>query len=208
MNIHPLPNIGILEHKFTLAELEPIWDEVNSIQTNPTLAEKFNHGLVGNIKREFRLQSCSQHLDTLLVPLINKYEESFGYLSSLQVNSNLARVKQSTAWVNFMQANEFNPLHNHRGVLSYVIWLQVPYDPKDEASYYPDSVDKTAGGSFELIYPSITGKLSTYRKVLDHTSQGEMILFPASMHHVVYPFRTSSTQDRISVAGNFVFDID
>lgn len=202
-----LTNIGILEHKFSRKDLDPIWDEINEIQNNPDLAVPFNKGLVGNIKKEFLLQKSNSYIEKLILPLIDEYESSFSYLHNLQVNSQLTRIRQSEVWVNFMQKNEINPLHTHRGVLSWVLWMQIPYDPKEEAALFPDANSEIVGGSFEIIYTNILGKISNYRKVLGPESSGEFILFPANLAHMVYPFQTGNNRERISVAGNFVFDI-
>ena len=35
-------------------------------------------------------------------------------------------------WINYQQMNEYNPPHNHRGDLSFVIYLQVPEEIANE----------------------------------------------------------------------------
>ena len=35
-------------------------------------------------------------------------------------------------WVNFQRKYEFNPLHKHSGLLSFVIWMKIPYNFEDE----------------------------------------------------------------------------
>lgn len=203
-----LQNIGIFEHKFSQTDLKPVWEEILEIQKNPNSAIPFNKGLAGNIKKEFLLQKSNQYLENLITPLIHEYESNFEYLHNIQVNSQLTRVRQSEVWVNFMRKNEINPLHSHRGALSYVIWMHIPYDPAEEAKLFPDANSSIVGGSFEIIYTNILGKIVNYRKILGPENAGEFILFPAGLAHMVYPFQTSETGERISIAGNFVFDID
>ena len=36
-------------------------------------------------------------------------------------------------WVNFQKKCEFQPIHNHTGQFSFVIWMDIPYHWKDEA---------------------------------------------------------------------------
>lgn len=202
-----LQNIGIFEHKFSQTDLKPVWEEILEIQHNPDSAVPFNKGLAGNIKKEFLLQKSNQYLENLITPLILEYESVFQYLHNTQVNSQLTRIKHGESWVNFMRKNEINPLHTHRGVLSYVLWMNIPYDPKEEANLFPDANSSIVGGSFEIIYTNILGKIVNYRKILGPENAGEFILFPAGLAHMVYPFQTSETGERISIAGNFVFDI-
>jgi hypothetical protein len=39
------------------------------------------------------------------------------------------------AWVNFQEKYEYNPIHLHDGVFSYVIWYQIPFYKEDEIKY-------------------------------------------------------------------------
>jgi len=208
MNIVNLPNLGVVEHQFTAQQLEPIWQEVRKIQADFENSEKYNRGLVGNIKHEYVLKDSMTYIETLMLPLIAEYEKNYRYLDKLRVNSQTTSVTlQATPWVNFMAANEINPLHNHSGVLSFVIWLQIPFDRKKEIAKFPDlNPAGVVAGSFELVFLNVIGQMSAYRKLLDTTHEGGAILFPASMSHMAYPFTESNGKYRISVSGNFVFN--
>jgi|694.fasta_scaffold125885_3 hypothetical protein len=210
MNIVNLPNLGVIEHQFTAEQLEPIWQEVRKIQADFEHSEKYNNNLVGNIKHEYVLKESMPYIETLMLPMIAEYEKHYQYLDHLRVNSQLTSVSlQPYPWVNFMSANEINPLHNHSGVLSFVIWLQIPFDRQQEIDKFPDlNPAGVVAGSFDLIFLNILGQMTSYRKLLATENEGCAILFPASMSHMVYPFTENNGKHRISVSGNFVFNFD
>ena len=208
MNIVNLPNLGVVEHQFTAEQLEPIWQEVRKIQADFEHSEKYNKALVGNIKHEYVLRESMSYIETLMLPLVDEYEKHYRYLDKLRVNSQTTSVAlQGVPWVNFMSPNEINPLHKHSGVLSFVIWLQIPFDRQNEIDKFPDlNPTGVVAGSFELVFLNVLGQLSAYQKLLDKDCEGSVILFPASMSHMAYPFTESNGKYRISVAGNFVFN--
>lgn len=203
-----LPNLGVVEHQFTPEQLEPIWQEIRKIQADFENSEKYNRALVGNIKHEYVLKESMSHIETLMLPLVDEYEKHYQYLDKLRVNSQTTTVTlQGTPWVNFMSPNEINPLHKHSGVLSFVIWLQIPFDRQTEIAKFPDlNPTGVVAGSFELVFLNVIGQLSAYQKLLDKDHEGCVILFPASMSHMAYPFTEGNGKHRISVAGNFVFN--
>jgi len=210
MNIVNLPNLGVVEHQFTTQQLEPIWQEVRKIQADFEHSEKYNNNLVGNIKHEYVLKESMPYIETLMLPLIAEYEKHYHYLDHLRVNSQLTSVTlQTYPWVNFMSPNEINPLHNHSGVLSFVIWLQIPFDRQHEIDKFPNlNPGGVVAGSFELVFLNILGQMTAYRKLLDTEHEGCAILFPASMSHMAYPFTENNGKYRISISGNFVFNFD
>ena len=44
--------------------------------------------------------------------------------------------KCDSLWVNYQKQHDFNPLHNHRGNLSFVSYLNVPEELKTEKERY------------------------------------------------------------------------
>jgi hypothetical protein len=110
-------------------------------------------------------------------------------------------------WVNFQKKGEFIPIHNHSGIFSFVIWMDIPYHSKDEAKlpFAKSGSQNPLGGNF--IFVSSEG---TSREVKDYTIElspemnGCCCFFPSDLCHQVYPFYTSD-KDRISISGNIVY---
>ena len=41
-----------------------------------------------------------------------------------------------TSWANFQKKYEFNPPHIHSGLFSWIIFVKIPYDLKNEENYF------------------------------------------------------------------------
>tara|TARA_B100000287_G_scaffold86340_1_gene78949 strand:- start:1461 stop:1988 length:528 start_codon:yes stop_codon:yes gene_type:complete len=93
-------------------------------------------------------------------------------------------------WVNFQQAGDWQPVHNHDGDFSLVAFLDVPQGIYDE----PD-----IAGSLFFTY----GEKQEWSNNIfgpHKPEKGDFYIFPAWLNHYVYPFRSSGT--RISLSGN------
>ena len=113
-------------------------------------------------------------------------------------------------WVNFQKKGEFQPVHNHTGMFSFVIWMDIPYDWKDEAKLPFAKVranDLPSGGNFSFVHSN-----NTCRSVSGHVIQmspemnGYCCFFPSDLCHMVYPFYTSD-KEKISISGNITLEI-
>ena len=199
------PSTGVLNTDFTEEELKPIWDEINKIQSNFSEATPHNKGLVGHIKQEYTLTECRSHLESLIIPFIYKHKEHFTHLNNISVLTENCPYTINTCWVNFQKKHEFNPLHNHDGIMSFVIWMKIPYDLQKELEVFPDARAKRTS-CFEFVYIDSLGKIFNYPLPVDKTWEGRMVLFPAHLNHCVNPFYTSDDY-RISVSGNIVYKV-
>ena len=91
-------------------------------------------------------------------------------------------------WINYSYAGDFNPLHIHHASLSYIIYVDIPENIRND---YKNSYSQTKG-ILQLTYNNAQIHLSP--------KTGDMILFPSNVFHCVYPFTEQGC--RISVAGN------
>ena len=113
-------------------------------------------------------------------------------------------IKAESFWVNFQKKNEFNPFHIHSGVISFAIWMKIPYEYENEKQLFiKNTKDECRSGCFEFIYSDIFGRIVNYLYPLSSKSEGKIIMFPAMLSHQVYPFYTSD-QTRISISGNLI----
>ena len=100
-------------------------------------------------------------------------------------------------WINFQNMHDFNPVHTHSGILSFVIFCKVPNEIFEVQAV---SNNKRAG---EIIFDygeSFSKLLINEFNVKPY--EGLMFIFPAELRHQVPPFYVNS--ERISVSGNFV----
>ena len=99
-------------------------------------------------------------------------------------------------WINYQKANEFNPTHSHTGMLSSVLYIDVPEVIAEEAQHSKSNM--ACAGQLEFHYgPNVLGVNGTH-KVVPKT--GDILLFHAELNHSVYPFK--SDVERISMSFN------
>ena len=143
-----------------------------------------------------------KYVERFLNGIINIYGENQIY--SLLDKQLERRQKQQgtlrldTMWINYQHKNDFNPAHNHRGALSFVIFCKVPkniFDKQDVVS------NASAPGKIIFSYGEQTSALcrSSYQVFPD---EGLLFIFPSELIHHVPPFWAD--EERISVSGNFV----
>lgn len=205
--LHKLETYGVIYHRFSKDELAFLVEECEIIESDFEVASDASAGLVGHIQKQFYLSSdCTKKLEQLLLPLARGYGAQNNLLSSkYTVTTKEEELCLVDPWVNFQEKYEYNPVHNHTGLLSFVLWLKIPYNRKDEDSvpFVPEHT-ASSNGNFELLYQDTLGAIKTVKLPMDSTFEYSMVLFPAQMCHCVYPFYTSD-EYRISVAGNFFY---
>ena len=108
-------------------------------------------------------------------------------------------------WVNFQKKYEFNPLHDHGGMFSFVIWMKIPYDYENEKElpWVKGSNSEQTVGNFVLLDRSMNNHVFFMNKNIE----GHCVFFPSNFYHMVYPFYTSD-EERISISGNIYFELE
>jgi hypothetical protein len=208
MEYKQFPNIGYYQHKFNNSDLAFLKEEINSIKKDFDSGNPFNRNLAGNMEREYFLDNSIKKLNNLLAPLVTDYHNQSDVLNNFNIMSKTLPVYLDTAWVNFQGKYEFNPCHNHEGVLSFVLWMDIPYDLKEEMEH---GLGKKSGsnvpGFFEFQYVCTLGHVVSLPIPISKDMENTILLFPSKMIHCVYPFSVSNGY-RTSVSGNFKLLVD
>jgi hypothetical protein len=198
---HIFRNFGYLKYRFEKEDLSPILLEIELMKEKGGLDHR--KYLAGHIEKEFRLVSSKDYLESLILPFSAAYENKFNYTESISLKYMKDRpLVLSEAWVNFQQKGEFNPMHKHSGLYSFVIWIDIPYDIEEEKKH-PKSSGSNCNypGHFMFIFSNVLGGLFQEPLPVDRSWNYTMVLFPAVMNHEVLPFYGSDGY-RISLAGN------
>jgi hypothetical protein len=200
-------NIGYSIYTLTDEQVAPIKAEIQKIQSNFENAIPANSDLAGQIKKEYYLTESKNHM-SFLQPMVTEFERQFSHMKSFGMLTEAAPVVLDDVWVNFQQKGEYNPPHDHSGVYSFALWIQVPFDIKDEQALFPKENNASTNPSacFNFNYTNALGKTCGEILPVDRTWENKIVLFPASLVHYVNPFYTSD-EFRISVSGNFKFYI-
>ena len=199
--MHP-PNLGWLELKLTPTEMDFLWERIGECTD-----ESFKPYLVGNITES---KSVSDKDDIFwnntLLPLCQMYAQNFANLGSLiPIESSHPYYLQSM-WVNYQQQGEFNPLHDHGGVYSFVIWMKIP-TRHFEQNKNPISLGSNGNSisTFCFRYVNILGGTENWPYEMNPEMEGTILFFPAKLLHAVYPFYNCD-EDRISISGNITLN--
>lgn len=203
-----LTNLGVLEAKLPFDLFKNL---KNTIDEMADTGEKYNNKLLGHMQEEYSLNHIKDNMSDFLLAMADTWQTNNpGYLETFEEVSKSKNYKLTldSMWVNKQKKYEFNPIHLHSGVLSFVIWIKIPYELKNEESYFPPisgetEVDRTSAytSKFTFIYNDILGRIQASPVPVDKTWEGTILMFPARLHHCVYPFYTSDDY-RISVSGN------
>ena len=162
--------------------------------------------LVGHIKEEYDVKDVSPEFEKFLikcafVPEFENYRKKLTYLSEHRP----FYIHQ--LWVNYQRKYEFNPPHRHSGVFSFIIFVNIPYDLKEEENYFISTGLKAYGPGLhytsKLAFHNTfgNGEIACDLVDVDKGFESKMIMFPAAQVHQVFPFFTNDGY-RITVSGN------
>ena len=188
--------------------MDKLWEYISTAKENP---KSHNDSLAGNLSSSLVLNDTDNwFFNNTCISVIGKYKEIFKESTasySQSISKNDLPYGLDRLWVNFQKQHEFNPMHNHSGVYSFVVFMKIPTDWREqhEIPFVKESNSPRAS-DFEFVYIDIMGKISPYHYKLDSSSEGTMLFFPAEMMHQVYPFYNCE-EERITISGNIVYDI-
>ena len=157
--------------------------------------EKFNaeHDLAMNTHDEWQYTSedtqwFSEHIEDKIKDYMSIWSEH------LDRPVQTFKFKIESLWINYMKKDNFNPLHEHSGNISFVLYLNDVEELKTERLRYkqkdtgpvPGTIMFAHDGDRKFFFPK----------------KGDLLIFPANLMHMVVPFR--SDIERISVSGNIL----
>jgi len=185
--------------------LQLLRNEVDDIRNNFINTPKLNSTLSGHIKKEYALSDTKELISSIAYQMANNYLQTYPQFrdsNDLLFPGTKCDLEVAQPWVNFQQKYEFNPIHKHSGVLSFVIWLDIPFLIEDERKCFPDvSEQNNVTACFGFHYIDVLGNITNCTIPTDKTLNGTMIMFPAKLNHSVNPFYTSD-EYRITISGN------
>ena len=182
-----------------------IFQSINSLyKNNKDSLNPANKQLVGKIESEHSLyyggqdESKMKRHDRLPLVVKDYFIESFHhYLQWNKIRE--YELHLNSIWVNEMKANEYNPVHIHRGMLftglSSVMILSLPstYGKEYSNEEVPQNGKLQILGSASGQFAKIDYQPNLYVR--------DFFIFPYDMRHCVYPFN-STNETRRTLAAN------
>ena len=160
--------------------------------------ELYNHKLAGHIGEQYKLDRDK------IMPKLAVFLEGYciGYNKWRGGGGMKPQAKLLSMWINYMKAGDFNPPHSHGADLSFVAFPDVPLDINRECEAFKGTMRGPGGISWTYG----DGDRTCISVVHQLPMTGDLYIFPASLKHYVFPFKSPVT--RVSVSGNIMFDQD
>ena len=154
-------------------------------------APEYRKNLAGIIKHEHAVD------EKKLFPIINPYLQSYSQ-AYINYNSKIlgSKIKLVSSWVNYMTKFESNPMHTHDDDLSFVIFIKIPKDLREE---YNKHIGNTKPGAINFIN-SLDNRPQLISQHTFFPEVGDLFIFPACLNHGVNHFQSEG--ERISISGN------
>ena len=190
------PNVGWVEDDTPAQVRELIERDIGAES-----GEDFRYELAGHTEGAWVLPeaSGSAAVEQWLLSLATAYDEAFpAYRTTICHNKTPLSLELDRVWVNYQVKHDFNPMHWHDGVFSFVTWVAIPYDVEQEAGRWDCNNPKAGQFSF-----TVTDALGEIHDHPVEQREWKTLFFPAKMRHKVHPFYTSD-MIRVSISGNLV----
>ena len=170
--------------------------------------EPTNDKLAGNITKEYLAPDLIPIIAPTILKEIIEREVFKKYIlqNSFMFSEADLKLYIHDLWINFQGKHEFNPIHNHSGLLSFIIFVSIPYFAKQQEQISPGKKSNSdRAGMLEFIFnEGITNKTEVFK--VDKTWEQCGLIFPSNTMHCVYPF-FGFNEYRITMAGNIRFAI-
>ena len=199
------PNVGAIEGQLPKDTVDSLWKLIEESKKQP---EDMKSELAGNISSSIRLDGNSPLIEDFVTNVIPIYIEqtikSYGPPWRVTMKEGQGWTLESL-WVNFQKKHEFNPPHDHSGVYSFVIWMQIPtsYAEQKKLPICANSNADNHISNFAFSYTNTLGRISTFAYNMEKEAEGYMVMFPSELKHEVFPFYENDGE-RISISGNVV----
>ena len=179
-----LPNVGFVSKKLDLTTIKKLNNYIKNKKHN------VKKELAGNIHGSYYLEDKNNwFFKNELMPLVSEYiQNTLNFNVTPSILTKNCNYVLSEFWVNFQKKYEFNPVHFHAGVFSFVIWIKIPVSFKKEKNLpFLKNSKSQFNNTFSLMYTDCLGKISSLNF---HPS----IIFLISLYQYVYksnlPFKS------------------
>ena len=127
-------NLGWIHSKLHKEEMDFLWKCIDNRK------KEVYKNLAGNLFGSYSLDNSANNqifyneiIEPLLFHWINTYGASI-FQDQLQFGKTKTEMIPflNYSWVNFQHEGDYNPIHNHGGIFSFVIWIKIPTHWKDQ----------------------------------------------------------------------------
>ena len=189
------PNIG------WLSVTTPIWARIAIEDSIKDPGQDWRLNLAGHTQGAKQLPDLinNNEYEMWLTELARQYDDEFpAYRNTISYHRGEMDLRLDDVWVNYHHKHDFNPMHWHDGVFSFVTWIKVPYNTEQERDQFVTKYP--LAGEFSFTVTDVMGEIH------DHVVPQEewtTLFFPSRMRHKVHPYY-STDEVRVSLSGNLL----
>ncbi len=171
-----LPNTPILKGKLPKVAMDYLWEIIEEATIEFRSSKEH---LAGNISQSLYLRDKDNWLfENVLKDVCERYvEESPQVVCTRNAfdQFQVTKLRLLNFWVNSQRQTEFNPTHNHGGVLSFVIWMKIPtnWEEQYDIPFIKESNTPMAS-DFQFLYTDIMGNVQGWRAQMSSDAEGNM----------------------------------
>jgi len=193
-----------IDTKLSQEEMDFLWECISEENK-----ENWNCNLAGNIsKSELIVDKDNWFFKSAIKKLTERmfyrdWDNFSKYHIGVEEGVSLPEFEMNTFWVNYQKQHEFNPLHNHSGLYSFVIFMKIPTHWKEQHELSISAASNSPHASdFQFVWSEEGHNQCLFANFnLSSEDEGRMLFFPASLQHQVYPFY-GTEEERITISGN------
>ena len=170
--------------------------------------ESFLNKLAGNISKSEKIKDKDNWffksvLKKLTERMFYRDWDNFSkYHIEVEEGIPLPEFEMNRFWVNYMKQHEFNPIHDHIGLYSFVIFMKIPTHWKEQhALPFSANSNEPRASDFEFVVGEANGQVYKTSFPLSPEDEGRMLFFPAWLQHQVFPFY-GTEEERVTISGN------
>ena len=172
-------------------------------------AFNMNSKLAGNISKSEKIIDVDNWFyETVLKKLTERmfYRDWDNYYKYVIDQQEELLFELNILWVNYQKQHEFNPLHSHGGLYSFVVFMKIPTHWKEQhALPFSANSNMPTASDFAFVVGREGGEdVAEICIPLCPEDEGRMLFFPATLKHLVYPFYECE-EDRVTISGNIDF---
>jgi hypothetical protein len=156
--------------------------------------------LAGHIREEYAYNDLNTYTP-YIASMMRAYEQALREWRNSGKDEEYNKYFLKSMWVNYQKQNEFNPPHNHSDKYSFVTYLSIPEELKEENKNCVST--STGPGSIMFTYGDGPKEYITYQSYFPE--ERDIFIFPSSLTHYVCPFKSNC--ERVSVSGNILTDL-
>tara|TARA_Y100001968_G_scaffold323411_1_gene361038 strand:- start:417 stop:962 length:546 start_codon:yes stop_codon:yes gene_type:complete len=181
-----------LQVKLDQEVIDYLWKIIDLAKTKNI---NFKNNLVGNISQSLLHDLDSFFYKSVCTVLVRFYQDhNPNGLDPVAQNTLLTpktKLILNQFWVNYQFKTEFNPYHDHSGVYSFAIWMNIPYDweyQKKLPQFCDTNEHDRKAGCFEFEYTDSLWTIQNYTYNLSKDFEGYMVFFPAKLRQCLSIF--------------------